>query len=133
MIIFAGPHKAFTTGNNGLQTEISHAVFSTHQDIEREGDLREEVKQVHFSIPMHEKLGLVVDPYASSKEDYLELGRTASSWQEARKQQFIENCIKIPVDEKRLIQSHPTTDQSHPTTDSVNMSPATGRADHNIR
>ena len=73
-IIFAGPHKAFTTGNNDLKTDISHAVFSIHQDIEREENLREEVNQVHFSIPVNDKLGLAVDPYAFSKEDYLELG-----------------------------------------------------------
>ena len=73
-IIFAGPHKAFTTGNNDLKTDISHAVFSIHQDIEREENLREEVNQVHFSIPVNDKLRLAVDPYAFSKEDYLELG-----------------------------------------------------------
>ena len=38
-IIFAGPHKTFTTGNNGLKTEISHAVFSIHQEIDKEGGL----------------------------------------------------------------------------------------------
>ena len=56
---------------------------------------------------MHEKLGLVVDPYASSKEDYLDLGKTESSWQEAREQQIIEDSVKISLEEKRVIVTYP--------------------------
>ena len=94
-IIFAGPSKAFTTGNNDLKTDISHEVFSIHQDIEREENLREEVNQVHFSIPVNDKLGLAVDPYAFSKDDYLELGGETETTLEEKvdNELFLEDYI----------------------------------------
>ena len=43
-MIFAGPHKTFTIGNKGLKYERSHAVFSIHQEIDKEGGLCEKYK-----------------------------------------------------------------------------------------
>ena len=58
-MIFAGPHKTFTTGNNGLKTEISHAVFSTHHEIDKEDGLCEKIQS---SIPMHKTKSLNISP-----------------------------------------------------------------------
>mgnify|MGYP007004153242 CR=1 FL=1 len=71
-IIFAGPHKAFTRGNRGFQTEVSNAVFLLRDKFDTE--VIEEIETRHFSIPTHKALGTTIHPYPFSEMDLVDAG-----------------------------------------------------------
>ena len=77
--IFAGPHKCFTSGNNGLK---SHAVYHFSKQIsearrimdEDSEDLLEPSENREHTILLDGNLGLSVHPRPLLEEDFIDLG-----------------------------------------------------------
>ena len=71
-IIFAGPHHAFTQGNQGVRDEVSHAVFLLRDRFE-DALLREEESRP-YSLLTDKALGTTIHPYPFSEKDLLDAG-----------------------------------------------------------
>ena len=71
-IIFAGPHKAFTEGNRGVRTDLSHAVFLLRDRMDAE--LADDFETRPFSIAADKTLGTTVHPYPFLETDLLDAG-----------------------------------------------------------
>ena len=69
-IIFAGPHKSFTRGNDEKCPEMSNAVFLIRERIMENMD--DEVEQRCYAIMTNEKLGLTANPHPIIEEDIID-------------------------------------------------------------
>ena len=69
-LIFAGPHRSFTKGDDGKRTEMSNAVFLIRQRIFQE--LEMELEEQFYSMRTNKKLGLTVNPYPINGEDIMD-------------------------------------------------------------
>ena len=69
-IIFAGPHKSFTRGNDEKYSEMSNAVFLIRERIMENMD--DEVEQRCYAITTNEKLGLTINPHPIIEEDIID-------------------------------------------------------------
>jgi len=68
-LIFAGPNKSFTKGNDGKHAEMSNAVFLIRERILEEMDA--EMEQRCYAIRTNEKLGLTVNPHPINEDDIM--------------------------------------------------------------
>ena len=80
-IIFAGPHRAFTLGNRGIRSDVSHAVFFL-----RDGsiDEQEHTETKPFSLITDKGLGSTIHPYPINEEDIRDCGGTIPDQLETR-------------------------------------------------
>jgi len=69
-LIFAGPHRSFTKGNDEKYSEMSNAVFLIRERILE--DMNDEVEQRCYAITTNEKLGLTINPHPINEEDIVD-------------------------------------------------------------
>ena len=69
-LIFAGPHKSFSEGDDKKHTEMSNAVFLIRERMFE--DMNAEMEQRCYAIRTNEKLGLTVNPHPINEEDILD-------------------------------------------------------------
>jgi len=69
-LIFAGPHRSFTKGDDGKRTEMSNAVFLIRQRIFQELEI--ELEERFSSMRTNKKLGLTVNPFPINGEDIMD-------------------------------------------------------------
>ena len=69
-LIFAGPHKSFTRGNDENYAEMSNAVFLIRERILE--DMNDEMEERCYAITTNEKLGLTINPHPINEEDIVD-------------------------------------------------------------
>ena len=78
-IIFAGPHKSFSTGNGRTRMVPNQTMFMLDHadDIYDQGEEQhsgELPKQIHYSLPAYKELGMSMHPHALNQQDFTDAG-----------------------------------------------------------